>query len=76
MKPGMCKPTTEDIAEHEVIMKLLPVIARVKRLRCGEDWQGATECPVCGGKLYLSHAALNGHVCGRCEIENCIVWME
>jgi hypothetical protein len=41
-----------------------------------KSWQGIEECPVCKGRLRLSHAAYNGHVHGRCETEGCLAWME
>ena len=37
---------------------------------------GAVKCPVCGGKLNYSVAALNGHLWGKCETGGCLHWME
>lgn len=34
------------------------------------------ECPVCKGKLHLSQSSYNGHVWGKCEIKDCVSWME
>lgn len=42
----------------------------------GKSWAGVDECPVCKGKLYMSHAAYNGHVHGQCETKGCLSWME
>lgn len=39
--------------------------------------QEVIDCPTkCGGKLHLSQAAYNGHVCGHCTTEGCVSWME
>lgn len=53
-----------------------PLIAKVKHEHKGKNWQGVEKCPVCNGKLHMSHAAYNGHVHGRCETEDCLSWME
>lgn len=67
-------------AEYEAWMAKFrltgPIIAQVKREHKGESWSGVVECPVCQGKLHMSHAAYNGHVHGKCETENCMSWME
>lgn len=60
----------------EMHRKVGPAIVAIKRQHKGQDWQGVIECPCCGGKLHVSHAAYNGHVHGRCETEDCISWME
>lgn len=60
----------------EMHRKVGPVIVAIKREHKGKSWQGVVECPCCGGKLHVSHAAYNGHVHGRCETEDCISWME
>lgn len=77
-------PTKEEIAADEAevtamfdrMAKCLPIIGKVKKEHKGTNWTGVVECLVCGGKLHLSHAALNGHVWGKCETENCVSWME
>lgn len=77
-------PTAEEIAAHEAetkafmdrFTKTLPLIAKVKAEHKGQSWQGVEVCPVCSGKLHMSHAACNGHVWGRCETEGCLSWME
>lgn len=53
-----------------------PIVEAVKTEHKGKDWSGTVECPVCHGKLHLSHAAYNGHVHGQCETEACLSWME
>ncbi|MGI9507629.1 MAG: hypothetical protein ACR2RE_31705 [Geminicoccaceae bacterium] len=86
--PGTCDKfetyTERELAEHEAeaeaakerMMKVLPLCERIKREHKGESWKGVEECPVCDGRLHLSHAAVNGHVWGKCETENCVAWME
>lgn len=85
---GTCEkyeePTAEDIAADDAAMeaaiarmkRTLPLCARIKAEHKGESWKGVETCPECGGKLHLSHAAMNGHVWGKCETENCLAWME
>jgi hypothetical protein len=76
--------TPEEIAAEDAafesakerFMKTLPLIAEVKSSHEGEDWSGVVECPVCSGKLHMSHAAYNGHVHGQCETKDCLAWME
>ena len=78
------EPTDEEIREHDEEieaavqrhMRTLPLIAKVKEEQEGRDWQGVVSCPVCSGKLHLSHSAYNGHVWGRCDTEDCLSWME
>lgn len=77
-------PKAEEIAA-EVAMyedytrKFLAVqslVSQIKRDYQGQNWGGVVECPVCNGKLHLSHARYNGHVWGRCSTPGCLVWME
>lgn len=78
------EPSGDEISAHrkrieeamQRHMKTLPLIAKVKKEQEGCDWQGIVACPVCNGKLHLSHAAYNSHVWGRCETKNCLSWME
>lgn len=78
------EPTNEELAEYwrrseEMFArhaKAMTVIAKVKKEHKGQIWQGVEVCPVCGGKLHMSHAAVNGHVWGRCETKDCLSWME
>lgn len=58
-------------------MKLVePIITAIKQKYKGKSVKGVKTCPVCGGKLHLSHSGYNGHVWGKCETENCLAWME
>lgn len=66
-----------EIAEAIARMELtLPLISKIKQEHAGTSWEGTVECPVCAGKLRISHAAYNGHVHGRCETDGCLAWME
>lgn len=77
-------PTDAEIAEHEREMKAaiarmgaaFPMISKVKKAHKGEDWRGVEECPICKGKLHMTHAKYNGHVWGQCETQGCLSWME
>lgn len=87
-KRGTCQkytePTTDEIkaydAEVEAYTKrfllTLPLIKRIKNEHNGTDWAGTVTCPVCHQRLYMTHAAYNGHVWGNCETEGCLKWME
>lgn len=70
----------KELDEIELEMKKFmtagPLIKRIKREHRGEDWKGVEECPVCKGKLHMSHAKYNGHVWGKCETKDCLAWME
>ena len=78
------EPTAKEIAdsEHahktaiEKLMLTIPLCARIKREHKGQSWQGVEECPVCKGKLHLSHSGVNGHIWGKCETKGCIKWIE
>jgi hypothetical protein len=54
----------------------LPLCEEIKETHKGKDWTGVVKCPACGGSLHVSHAGLNGHVWGRCEVDGCVSWME
>lgn len=77
-------PSDDDVAEWnafieqrmEMHRKVGPVIVEIKRQHKGHSWSGVIECPCCGGKLHVSHAAYNGHVHGQCETDECLSWME
>ena len=87
-KLSMCgkytEPTAEQIADSEAkheaffarFTKVLPLVAEIKKEHKGQTWQGVRTCPVCGGRLHLSHSAYNGHVWGRCGTQDCLSWME
>lgn len=77
-------PTPEEIEADEKAMQqamdrmmlTLPLMAKVKAEHKGRDAKIVEVCPVCGGRLHMTHAAYNGHVWGKCETENCLSWME
>ena len=51
---------------------MITLISKVKKEHKGKDRQGIEECPVCKGKLHMSHAKYNGHCHGQCETEGCL----
>lgn len=77
-------PSADEIAEEEAFINKrvamlkasIPLIERIKREHKGEDWRGVEVCPVCGGKLHMTHSSFNGHVWGKCETDDCLSWME
>jgi hypothetical protein len=40
------------------------------------DWESFEVCPICGGKLHLQYGGYNGHLWGKCETEECLLWLE
>lgn len=86
--PGHCAcfelQTPEEIAEAEAAIKAAidrltktgPLIGKVKREHKGHDWRGIEVCPICQGRLHMTHAKYNGHVHGKCETKDCVSWME
>lgn len=78
------EPTQAEIDEYEADIdamlhrfdKAVPLVARIKKEHKGESWRGVEICPVCEGRLHLSHAGYNGHVHGHCETNGCLNWME
>ena len=77
-------PTEEyiqnEIAEHDKAFKKvdegLKAVAHIRKEHNGKNWSGVIECPICKGKLHVSHASLNNHVHAQCETKDCIAWME
>lgn len=77
-------PTEEEIQKHEDEIEatlkrfrtVAPVIEKVKKEHKGTSWKGVEVCPVCNGRLHMTHAAYNGHVWGKCETQGCLAWME
>lgn len=63
-------------AARDRLMAVNPMVAKVKKEHKGENWRGVETCPICSGKLHLSHAKYNSHVHGVCETEGCVSWME
>jgi hypothetical protein len=53
-----------------------PIITAMKKKYKGKSVKGVKTCPVCQGKLHLSHSGYNGHVWGKCETDGCLSWME
>lgn len=86
--PGQCEKyvsvTPDQIAAREAegnaaiqrIKKVTPLVKEIKKQYKGQNWAGVRECPVCQGKLHLTHARYNGHVHGKCETQDCLNWME
>lgn len=87
-KRGTCAkfeaPTDAEIAESkreieaavQRVAKTIPLISRVKKEHEGKQWAGVETCPICGGRLHLTHSSFNGHVWGRCGTADCLAWME
>lgn len=77
-------PTEEEVqrqlAEHDKhmgkMMMALTAVDPIRKKYKGKDFVGVIECPVCKGKLHVSHAAYNGHVHAKCETADCVAWME
>jgi hypothetical protein len=80
--------TEEEIAQQEKESKesferaikrmelTAPLITAVKKKYRGRSIRGIRTCPVCQGKLHISHSAYNGHVHARCETDGCVAFME
>jgi hypothetical protein len=60
----------------ERMEKIDPLVNRIKTKYKGKDWTGIEICPICGGKLHMSHVAYNGHTAGKCETVDCVAWLE
>ena len=85
---GVCPkfelPTTEEVQKYEEEVKahsnrMMTAIAAtmdIRKQHKGQDWSGIVECPICKGKLHISHAAYNGHIWGQCETKDCVAWIE
>lgn len=82
--PHVKFPTKEEVqAEIEAwdkeMKKITLGMKAVERIRDeykGKNYSGVIECPVCLGRLHVSHAACNGHIHAKCETPGCIAWME
>jgi len=76
--------TAADLAEwHEKVQKSLAnlgmsvdLISRIKGEHRGKSWSGIEKCPVCSGKIRVSHSAYNGHTRAHCETPDCLRWIE
>lgn len=87
-KRGTCdkytEPTPEEVVKYEQemhahaerMMKGIEATMDIRKKYKGQNWKGVIECPICKGRLHVSHAAMNGHVWGKCETVNCLAWME
>jgi hypothetical protein len=82
--PKLQFPTEDEVQaeldSHKASMQkmalALAVIDPIRKEQKGKNWGGVLECPVCKGRLHVSHAAYNGHVHARCETADCVSWME
>lgn len=81
LKAGL--PSPEDAEESlRKMMSFLEAVAAAKKhakaagLGRGNGGRGEVVCPVCGGRLRYSVAAVNGHMWGTCSTEGCARWME
>lgn len=67
----------DDFKEIEDMFETVqPVIDKIKIDHRNKNWEGIVECPICKGTLHITHVAINGHTCGKCETKECISWME
>lgn len=58
--------------------KVIQVIVTIKN-RHGTPEQlvrGTEPCPVCGGIINYTISSHNGHTSGKCQSDNCIIWIE
>ncbi|MCZ6507728.1 MAG: hypothetical protein O7A04_06750 [Acidobacteria bacterium] len=77
-------PTAEESAEHEReaaadiarILLVVPILEEIRLDHKGEEWSGEVPCPACSTALRLTHAAINGHIHGRCGTPGCISFVE
>lgn len=77
-------PTQEEVEifvkelelQFENMKKAFVIVGKIKNEHKSHNWEGVEVCPVCNGKLHMSHSAFNGHVWGKCETEKCLAWME
>ena len=77
-------PTPEEVeasekafrAHVDKVMAALVVIEPWRTKHRGKSHAEVVPCPACEGRLHLSISAVNSHVHGRCETDNCISWME
>jgi hypothetical protein len=60
----------------EYLTFITGAVSRVKRIASRHNSQGIIQCPKCGGDLWWTWAALNGHTSGDCRTEGCLAWIE
>lgn len=78
------RPTPEEISAHEEwvkgrmdrLRKVMEAIAPWRKANKGKSAAETIACPNCQGRLYLSIAAYNGHVHGKCATPGCVEWRE
>ena len=79
------EPTDEEIAKEkaafeascERMIKVGPLVRRIKQENKGKSATGSDACPACNsGKIRWSIAGSNGHVHMVCSTKNCIAFME
>ena len=70
------KKVAESESHLQKTLTAMKIVPEIKKLYKDKNWNGTRECPVCKGVLHLSHAAINGHVWGKCETADCVEWME
>uniref|UniRef100_A0A6M3LAC6 Uncharacterized protein n=1 Tax=viral metagenome TaxID=1070528 RepID=A0A6M3LAC6_9ZZZZ len=58
------------------ITSLGSAIKQIKAKHGKTNANGFIECPKCEGRLFYTVAAINGHVWGKCETDDCLSWME
>ena len=62
--------------ENKKVGAGLKAVEPIRKEHKGKNWRGIIECPLCKGKLHVSHAGSNNHVHGRCETPDCLAWIE
>ena len=62
----------------EIDLTFLEAIKAIKQKHGHPEKQvfESMECPKCQGELVYAVSSINGHTRGKCETENCLVWME
>jgi len=76
--------TAKEISEQDRIAAerlnfLLAAMTKIKEKEGNRRGvRGTIDCPQCGGTetLHYTISAYNGHVCGKCETEGCLGWMQ
>lgn len=68
----------EDKRFETIMIAMTAARTEAKRLgfKVGRGGRGSLVCPVCGGQLRFSVAAVNGHLWGSCSTPDCVKWMQ
>jgi hypothetical protein len=61
---------------QEISEQVVTICVNFRRTWAGADKSHVTECPACGGHLYLQHNARTRVVHGRCETPKCLNWRD